>query len=67
MDRYSVTIQYDANDRIYIASIPELKGCKAHGDTKEQALEEIKVALELWLEVAEEEGLFIPKPILYAG
>ena len=67
MAEYSVTIEYDNDDKIYIARIPELKGCAAHGYTREEALKEINVAMELWLEVAEEMGDTIPAPALYAG
>lgn len=42
MAEYSILIQYDVIDRIYVASIPELPGCMAHGITKEQALKEIR-------------------------
>ena len=64
MLQYSVLIQYDDRDNIYVARIPELSGCMAHGDTPEDAIKEIQVALELWLEVAEEDGLEIPEPVL---
>ena len=67
MDKYSVIIQYDGNDHIYIASVPELKGCKAHGDTPEEALQEIKIAFHLWLEAARENGIPIPDPMLYVS
>lgn len=62
MLEYSVFIQYDPTDKIYVASIPELQGCMAHGDTKEQALKEIEIVCDMWLETAREEGLTIPEP-----
>jgi len=65
MNKYSVMIQYDSNDNIYIASVPELRGCKAHGDTPEEALQEIKIAFQLWIESAQENGITIPEPMLY--
>lgn len=65
MAQYSVYIQYDDVDKIYIASIPELQGCMAHGKTKEQALKELEIACELWIETAKESGQEIPKPALY--
>jgi predicted RNase H-like HicB family nuclease len=40
----------------------ELPGCSAFGDTEEAALEEIKIAIKLWLEVAKKEGRAIPQP-----
>ena len=67
MLQYSVLIQYDDRDNIYIAKIPELSGCMAHGNTPEDAMREIKIALELWLETAIESGIKIPEPMLFVS
>ena len=64
MAEYSIFIKYDRIDKIYVASVPELPGCMAHGNTKEQALKEIETAKELWIETALEEGQPIPEPDL---
>lgn len=64
MSKYSVLIQYDKTDKIYVASIPELPGCMAHGNTREQALKEIEIAKELWIETAIEDGQPVPEPDL---
>ncbi len=64
MAEYSVFIKYDPVDKIYVASVPELPGCMAHGNTKEQALKEIETAKELWIETALEDGQPIPEPDL---
>lgn len=66
MAQYSVYIQYDTTDQIYVASIPELKGCMAHGATKELALKELEKACLLWLDTAQDLGLNIPEPILFS-
>ena len=65
MSKYSVLIQYDEADRIYIASIPELQGCMAHGKTQEEAFKEVNVVRDMWIETAKEEGLPIPEPALF--
>ncbi len=62
--KYSVYIQYDADDEIFVACIPEFPGCMAHGKTREDSLREICVAERLWLECAREEGKEIPQPVL---
>ena len=67
MRGYSILIQYCNIDNIYVAKIQELDGCMAHGNTPEEAAKEIQTALRLWLEVAEEEGLPIPKPMLHVS
>lgn len=66
MAEYSIFIQYDPIDQIFVASIPELPGCMAHGETREQALEEIDIAKNLWIETAKEEGLPVPEPHLFS-
>lgn len=69
MKDYHINIFYSSDDEAYIADIPDLKYCSAHGDTPEDALHEVLIAKDLWLEVAKEEGLPIPepkyKPIIY--
>jgi len=67
MSRYSISVQYDDRDNIYVAKIPELDGCLAHGDTVEDAIKEIQIALELWLETAIEMGIEIPSPMMYVS
>ena len=62
MAEYSIFMQYDPQNNLYVASIPELPECVAHGETKEQALKEIEIAKELWIETAKEDGEEIPKP-----
>jgi predicted RNase H-like HicB family nuclease len=65
MLKYSVTIQYDEKEDIFVASVPELEGCMAHGSTQEQAIKEISIAMRLWLESAKENGDVIPEPQMY--
>lgn len=67
MAEYSILMQYDPQDKIYVASVPELHGCMAHGETKEEALKEIEIAKELWIETAKEDGLPIPEPALFTS
>ena len=62
MYKYAIEIFYSEDDEGYIAVVPELRGCSAFGDTEEEALEEVKIAMELWLETATETGKFIPQP-----
>ena len=50
------------HDEGYIAVVPELRGCSAFGETEEKALEEVKIAIELWIETAKKDGKYIPQP-----
>ena len=61
--KYSTGILYSVEDRGYIALAPELPGCSAFGETEEEALKEIKIAIELWLEIAKKESREIPQPV----
>ena len=63
MDKYEVIIFWSAEDDAYVAEIPELPGCMAHGATQEEALANAKVAERLWLDTAKEFGDPIPDPL----
>ncbi len=62
MDKYEIIIFWSAEDDSFIAEIPELPGCVAHGTTQEDALANAKEAEKLWLETAKEFGDPIPEP-----
>jgi len=60
--KYTMKIFYSGQDEGYIAIVPDLPGCSAFGRTKEEALEEGKAAMKLWIETAKKEGREIPRP-----
>jgi predicted RNase H-like HicB family nuclease len=60
--RYHINVFWSAEDDCWIADVPDLRSCSAHGDTPSEAIAEAEVAIELWLETAEECGLPIPEP-----
>lgn len=62
MKDYHINIFYSEDDGEYIADIPDLKYCSASGETQEEALKEVLIAKNLWLEVAHDKGLPIPEP-----
>ncbi|MBA2278767.1 MAG: type II toxin-antitoxin system HicB family antitoxin [Chloroflexia bacterium] len=61
-DRYRIELFWSNEDQSWIANIPELKYCSAHGDSPEEALAEVRVAMTGWLEAAREIGAPIPEP-----
>lgn len=69
MEHYEIIMYWDEEDALFIAEIPELPGCMAHGDTQEAALANVKDAMHLWLDTAREFGESIPEPrgrLMYA-
>jgi len=58
--RYVVIVEQ--GEKSFGAYVPDLPGCVAVGETKEEALRLIREAIELHLEEMREEGLPIPEP-----
>lgn len=58
---YTIELRQDPEEG-WFARVKELQGCMSQGDTAEEAIAMIREAMELWLEVALEEGLPIPEP-----
>ena len=59
---YSMIIQWDEDDKIFIVNVPELPGCMTHGKTYEEAVKQGKEAIEGWLNVAKDLHWPIPSP-----
>lgn len=62
MYRYEVIIYWSSEDDAFVAEVPELPGCMAHGEDSESALKEAQEAIALWIETAKEFGDPIPEP-----
>ena len=62
MNKYEIIIFWSEEDNAFIADVPELPGCMAHGATEIEALNNIKDAMELWIDTAKEFGDPIPEP-----
>jgi predicted RNase H-like HicB family nuclease len=58
--RYHINVFWSEPTARWIADVPDLRGCSAHGDTPEEAVGEAQTAIELWVETARDEGLPIP-------
>ena len=54
--RITVTIDRD-EDGVWVAECPSIPGCVSQGDTKEEALVNIREAIELCIEVSAEKGM----------
>ncbi|NEX22742.1 type II toxin-antitoxin system HicB family antitoxin [Thiorhodococcus mannitoliphagus] len=62
MFKYETIIYWSEEDKSYLAEIPELPGCMAHGDTYEAALANVQEAIQLWIDTAVEFGDSVPEP-----
>jgi predicted RNase H-like HicB family nuclease len=60
--RYEIDIFWSEEDGGFIADVPDLKYCSAWGETYEDALREVLVAMDLHLETLREDGRPIPEP-----
>jgi len=69
MKDYHINIFYSEEDEGYIADIPDLESCSAFGKTPTEALAQVEIAKEAWLEAARAEGKPIPlpryRPVIY--
>lgn len=60
--KYEVIIYWSAEDQAYIAEVPELPGCAADGPSYAEALANLEVVIQEWIETARELGRPIPEP-----
>ena len=54
--RFSITLERD-EDGIWVAECPSIPGCVSQGKTREEAIENVREAIALCLEVRAEQGL----------
>ena len=62
MKDYHINIFYSEEDGGYVADIPDLEACSTFGVTPEDALRELQIAKEAWIQAARSEGKPIPRP-----
>jgi predicted RNase H-like HicB family nuclease len=62
MNHYSFQVFWSEEDGNYIAIVPEFRSVSAFGDTPEEALSAVQIALEMVIEDYEEEGWPLPEP-----
>ena len=61
---YSMVLEWDPDDGIYVVRVPELPGCVSHGSTYEEAVAQGRLAIESWIDAARADGEPIPPPRL---
>lgn len=65
MHKYEIHIFWSQEDEAYIAEVPELDGCMADGNTYSEAVKNVEVVIQEWIETAIELGREVPKPKLH--
>jgi len=62
---YSLIIEWDPRDSVYVVTVPELEGCRTHGRTYEEAVANAQDAIWSWLDASQAWGRPIPPPRTY--
>jgi predicted RNase H-like HicB family nuclease len=60
--RYEINLYWSQEDQSFIAEVPDLPGCAADGETYKEALQNIEIIMQEWIETAQELGRKIPEP-----
>lgn len=64
-DRYSMVIEWSDEDQAFVVTVPELPGCKTHGETYEEAVSQAQDAITSWITARQLSGRPIPAPRRY--
>jgi predicted RNase H-like HicB family nuclease len=62
MRDYHINVFWSEDNDGYVADIPDLDACSAFGDTPQEAVSEVLLAKEAWLEAARANGKPVPEP-----
>lgn len=60
--KYELIIYWSEVDQAFIVEVPELPGCVADGETYQEAVQNVEVVIQQWIETAQELGRPIPEP-----
>jgi len=60
--KYELTVYWNDEDGVFVADVPDLPGCSAHGGTPIDAVANAQTAIAAWLETARDRGAPIPEP-----
>jgi len=60
--RYEIILYWSQEDEAFIAEVPELPGCAADGETYQEALQNVEIIMQEWIETAQDLGRNIPQP-----
>jgi predicted RNase H-like HicB family nuclease len=63
--RYSMIIEWEPVGGVYVVTVPELPGCRTHGRTYEEAVQQGQEVIEGWIDAMRHWGHEIPPPRFY--
>ena len=61
MIKYEVIIYWSTEDQSFLAEVPELPGCMADGATYQEALKNVEVIIQEWIDTASKLGRKVPE------
>jgi predicted RNase H-like HicB family nuclease len=67
--KYELIVYWSDEDDSFIAEVPELAGCMADGNSYSNAVKNVEIVIQEWIETAKELGREIPQPkgkLMYA-
>ena len=59
---YPIDVFWNDEDNAWVADVPDLAYCSAFGDSPHEAVAEVEIAIEAWLEAARSSGRPVPTP-----
>jgi len=62
MTKYELIIYWSEEDQAFVVEVPELPGCMADGKTYQEAVANVEIIIQEWIETACEFGMSIPEP-----
>jgi predicted RNase H-like HicB family nuclease len=60
--KYEMIICWSEQDKAFLVEVPELPGCMADGETREEAIKNTNEVIRQWIKTAKSLGREIPKP-----
>ena len=61
MLKYEIILYWSEEDQTFIAEVPELPGCAADGASYQEAIANVEVVMQEWIQTAKELGRPIPE------
>jgi predicted RNase H-like HicB family nuclease len=59
---YPFNVFWSVEDDSWVADVPDLAYCSALGDTPHEAVVEVEIAINAWIEAATSSGCAVPEP-----